>query len=79
MPKLTPITPRKFIKILPRLGFVLVRIRGSHHFLENKDTGKIAVIPVHGREDLSIGILLAILDEIGITRKEYERLRVGKK
>jgi len=32
MVRLSPISPRKLIKILKKLGFEEIRITGSHHF-----------------------------------------------
>jgi len=31
MPRLSPLTPQKVIKILEKKGFVLDRVSGSHH------------------------------------------------
>ena len=34
MPKLPSLTPQKIIKVLEKKGFVLDRIKGSHHCLK---------------------------------------------
>ncbi|UCF08271.1 MAG: type II toxin-antitoxin system HicA family toxin [Thermoplasmata archaeon] len=45
MPKLPAISGRKLIKALTRLGFVIVRQKGSHVFLQRgEDT---TVVPLH--------------------------------
>ena len=62
MPKLVPITPSKMIKILERLGFKEVRVKGSHH------SGEV----------LGVGILKMILRDIDLPLSEYEKLRLGK-
>lgn len=41
-----PVSARKVIKVLFRLGFKIVRRRGSHAVLKHKD-GRITVVPVH--------------------------------
>ncbi len=71
MPKLPALTPKKIIKILERNGFVLSRVKGSHHIYYNPETGKRVVVPVH-RKELPKGTLLEILKQAGIERKELE-------
>jgi len=63
------------IKILERLGFVLLRSKGSHHFFINHENKNTTTVPVHGNEDLGVGILKEILKDIDITVEEYEELR----
>jgi predicted RNA binding protein YcfA (HicA-like mRNA interferase family) len=45
-------------------GWVLVRIRGSHHVFRHPKTGKVIVLP-HPRKDLGIGLVRAIYKEAG--------------
>lgn len=73
MPKLVPITPKKFIKILLRLGFEERDAEGSHLFFRHAD-GRTTVIPVHNRE-LSRGLLRKILNDVQLTVEEYEKQR----
>ena len=40
-----PMTPKEMAKILKANGFVEMRQNGSHKIFENKETGKIAVVP----------------------------------
>jgi len=75
MPKLNPVTAKKLIKILNKLGFNLLRIRGSHHFFLNSKTGKTATIPLHNNQVLSIGILKKILKDVELNIESYEKLR----
>lgn len=42
--------------------------------LKNLD-GRRTVVPVHANEDLSIGLLHAILKQVHISNEEYEELR----
>ncbi|HMT00807.1 MAG TPA: type II toxin-antitoxin system HicA family toxin [Candidatus Absconditabacterales bacterium] len=74
MPKLNPIAPRQFIKILSQLGFSLLRIKGSHHFFSHPD-GRTTVIPIHGNEELSIGILKKILRDISLSAGDFQEKR----
>ncbi|OGY87351.1 MAG: hypothetical protein A2233_01460 [Candidatus Kerfeldbacteria bacterium RIFOXYA2_FULL_38_24] len=73
MPKLVPIKPKKFIKILLGLGFEQRDAEGSHVFFRHAD-GRTTVIPVHNKE-ISRGLLRKILNDIQISVKNYEKFR----
>ena len=75
MPKLAPISGKKMVKLLKRCGFEVIRINGSHHFLENKESGLVTTVPVHSNEDLIISMIKDILSDVDISRDEYEKLR----
>lgn len=78
MPKLVPITPTKMIKILAKLGFEEVRIKGSHHFFIHPISKKSTTIPVHSNEILGVGILKQIFRDIDLPVGEYDKLRLFK-
>jgi predicted RNA binding protein YcfA (HicA-like mRNA interferase family) len=78
MPKLVPITASKIVKILARLGFEEVRIKGSHHFFIHPISKKSTTIPIHSNEVLGVGILKIILRDIDLSVDEYEKLRLYK-
>jgi predicted RNA binding protein YcfA (HicA-like mRNA interferase family) len=63
-------------KILAKLGFKLIRQKGSHAFFSHSD-GRATVVPMHKGEDLGKGIIKAILNDIEISLEEYDRLRRG--
>ncbi|MBK8534172.1 MAG: type II toxin-antitoxin system HicA family toxin [Candidatus Competibacteraceae bacterium] len=52
------------IKILERHGWTQTRVNGSHHMLK-KDSITIPV-PVHGSQDLGIGLLKKIETQTGV-------------
>lgn len=54
---------KDLLKTLLKNGWVIVRIKGSHHVLQ-KDS-QIEVIPVHGK-DVPTGLLNAILKRTGL-------------
>ena len=62
MAGLPVISGKQLIKILERQGFVVVRIKGSHHRMKHLD-GRITTIPVHHDEDLPKGLLRKIIRE----------------
>ncbi len=62
MPELPVISGKAFLKFLQALGFVVVRINGSHHRLKHPD-GRITTVPVHKNKDLPKGLLRKIIRE----------------
>jgi predicted RNA binding protein YcfA (HicA-like mRNA interferase family) len=74
MPKLVPISGKDFCKILKKLGFEKIYGKGSHVRFKHID-GRRTVVPIHGNEDLGTGLLKEILNQIKISREEYEELR----
>lgn len=74
MPKLSPISARKLIRILENLGFEEIRQKGSHIRMEHPD-GRKTSIPVHTGEKVGVGLLRKILRDSRISRSEFEKLR----
>jgi len=62
----------QLIKALRRLGFDLIRIKGSHHFLRHPD-GRCTVVPVHRGETIGRGLLAQILRDCEITREDIQK------
>ena len=75
MPKLVPISGKRIVKILYLAGFDLIRIKGSHHFFKNRESGDVTTVPIHSNEDLGIRMLKSILRDVKMSRNEYEKLR----
>lgn len=74
MDKLPQLTANALIKILNKIGFEIMRQKGSHVFLKNSD-GRTTVVPNHPGEKLDSGLLNKILKkDIGISREEFEKL-----
>lgn len=63
----------RLIMALCRLGFEVVRVKGSHRFLRHAD-GRCTVIPVHRGETIGCGLLAQILRDCEITRKDLQRM-----
>ncbi len=59
-------TGRELIKILEENGWVLDRIRGSHHIMIKDD--KTLSVPLHGSKDLGKGLLNRLLKDGGIKK-----------
>ncbi len=60
MSRLPSVSGKKLIAALKRLGFQVIRIKGSHHYLRHTD-GRATVVPVHAGEDIGRGLLSKIL------------------
>lgn len=73
MPKLPALTPQKVMKIIQKRGFILDRVKGSHHIFFHPETKRRVIIPFHKRE-LPVGTLIEILKQAGIERDEIEEL-----
>jgi len=69
MPRLPSLTADKVIGILEKRGFVLDRVKGSHHIYYHPETRRRTVVPRHKR-DLPQGTLMEILKQAGIARDE---------
>ena len=61
-------------KILEKVGFEKAHQVGSHARYVHID-GRRTVVPIHGTEELSIGLIKEILKQTKISRHEYEKLR----
>jgi predicted RNA binding protein YcfA (HicA-like mRNA interferase family) len=73
MRKLPSLAPRKIIRILESRGFVLDRVKGSHHIYYHPETKRRVVVPLH-KKDLPKGTLFEILKQAGISRDELRDL-----
>jgi len=62
MPQLPVISGKEFLKFLQVIGFIVVRINGSHYRLKHPD-GRVTTIPVHKNQDLPKGLLRKIIRE----------------
>ncbi|MCD7958053.1 MAG: type II toxin-antitoxin system HicA family toxin [Ruminococcus sp.] len=60
-----PMTPKQMVKYLKQNGFEEVRQKGSHKFMENKETGKCTTVPMHGK-DLGKSLEQKILKDAGL-------------
>jgi predicted RNA binding protein YcfA (HicA-like mRNA interferase family) len=67
------ISGSRLIKALGRLGFEVIRVKGSHHFMRHPD-GRCTVVPVHRGEMIGRGLLAQILRDCEITREDLRNL-----
>jgi predicted RNA binding protein YcfA (HicA-like mRNA interferase family) len=71
---LPQVTQRKMIAALQRAGFVIERIRGSHHFLQHRDDPtRRTVVALHSG-DVPQGTLRDILKQSKISQQAFLKL-----
>lgn len=70
MSKLPSLFPADIIRILLKNGFVVDRIKGSHHILYNEESKIRVVIPMHKR-DLPKGTLHEIIKQSGLRTEDF--------
>ena len=61
----------QLIKVLRRLGFEIIRVKGSHHFLRHPD-GRCTVVPVHRGEMIGHGLMAQILRDCELSREDLQ-------
>lgn len=60
MTLLPALTGKELLSVLKKAGFEVIRIKGSHHFIQHPD-GRSTVIPVHAGETVGPGLFAKIL------------------
>jgi predicted RNA binding protein YcfA (HicA-like mRNA interferase family) len=70
MSNIPAVSGKKMIKVLKKVDFSVIRIKGSHHFLAHPD-GRKTVIPVHGNETIGKGLFAQILGDCDLTINEF--------
>lgn len=68
MTRLPAVSGKELIHALERLGFQLVRTRGSHHDLRHPD-GRATAVAAHSGETLGRGVLSKILRDVEVDRR----------
>ena len=64
------VSGKRFAAILESRGWKLVRVNGSHHvYMKPGDSARVS-LPIHGSEDLKIGLLRHFMKVAGIRENE---------
>jgi len=72
MPRLPRLRGREVVAALRRAGFVVLRGKGIHHFMQHSD-GRRTVVPVHAGETIGPGLLSKILKDVEMEAEEFTR------
>jgi predicted RNA binding protein YcfA (HicA-like mRNA interferase family) len=62
MPRLPAIEGQQLVKVLQKLGFVIIRTKGSHVRMRAED-GRVTTVPIHAKAILPKGLLRKIIRE----------------
>ena len=73
MPRIIPLSRRKMIKKLRRLGFLGPKSATRHEYMI-KGNCKIFIPNPHGNKDIGVPIIKAIIKQLGISRDEFLNL-----
>jgi len=64
------ISGKHFARLFESQGWKLIRVAGSHHvYMKPGNPARISV-PIHGNEDLKIGLLKHFMKVAGITENQ---------
>lgn len=66
---------KELVRFLEARGFTLVRIRGSHHYLQRDE--RRTTVPVHGNQTRKIGTLKSILRDTELSAEDFTALWNG--
>ncbi len=72
-PKLARITGKEMCSILEHKGFILKRIKGSHHIYEKPGLEVYVTVPVHGKEILKPKTLRSIIRQAELNIDDFIR------
>lgn len=67
------VTGKDLLLALKKAGFSLVRVKGSHHFVQHAD-GRSTVVPIHAGETIGPGLMSKILRDCELSRDQLQKL-----
>jgi predicted RNA binding protein YcfA (HicA-like mRNA interferase family) len=73
MTRLPALTGKELIADLRKGGFEVIRVKGSHHYLQHTD-GRATVVPMHSGETIGQGLLFKILRDCELSREDLQHL-----
>ena len=67
------LTGKDLLLALKKAGFLIIRVRGSHHFVQHPD-GRSTVLPIHAGESVGPGLISKILRDCELSREQLQKL-----
>lgn len=67
MIRIPVLSGKKLLRLLLKHGYIALRKKGSHVFVESVDGLRGTVVPIHSNEDLGTGLLRSILNDLDLT------------
>jgi predicted RNA binding protein YcfA (HicA-like mRNA interferase family) len=74
MSKIRRISGAEAVRAFARAGFVVDRVKGSHHILKKKGHRYVLSIPVHAGKNLGTGLVNALIEASGLSVDEFAKL-----
>ena len=68
-----PAKARDLQKVARKLGFQIVRQKGSHARWKHPD-GRATTIPIHGNSEIGSWLFHEILQQLGISEEDFRKL-----
>ena len=65
-----PLTAKKIIRALEKIGFRKIRQKGSHVIMRHSD-GRMTVVPIHKGEAIGPGLLLEIIKDTKLSKEKF--------
>lgn len=65
---------KQLIRALEKIGFVIVRQKGSHVVLINEKNKLRTVVPVHSGETIKKSLLMEIIKQVNLTVESFLEL-----
>lgn len=78
MAKLPVVSGRDAVKVFEKIGYRIVRQRGSHIRLRDNDNERHRPLTVPDHKELRPGLLRALIRDADLTVEEFEALAKGK-
>jgi len=67
---LKQVSDKDFSKAIQRKGWILVRVKGSHHVFTKAGHRERIVVPIHGHTPLKIGLLRSQMKIAGLSEDD---------
>ncbi len=65
---------KQLVRVLEKIGFVVVRQKGSHVILVNEKSKLRTVVPVHTGETIRKSLLMEIIKQVNLTVENFLEL-----
>ncbi len=72
MTSIPSLTGKELLSVLKKAGFILLRVKGSHHFIHHPG-GRSTVVPVHSGETIGPGLFAKILRDCDLNREQFQK------
>lgn len=72
--RLPCVTGKEAIRAFEKLGFVVDRVRSSHHIMKKDGHPFVLTVPVHGSNELKPGVIRSLIRAAGISVSDFCKL-----